>query len=91
MHRTAFLAAIALCVLAPASQAVAQSADDKAMAQTIGSQLKESGQLHDYRVGVKYHEGDGGTDGHGRQRTAAGHGAGSDAAHGRRRPASSII
>jgi hypothetical protein len=57
MHRTAFLAAIALCVLAPASQAVAQSADDKAMAQTIGSQLKESDQLHDYRVGVKYHEG----------------------------------
>lgn len=57
MHRTAFLAAVALCVLAPASQAVAQSADDKAMAQTIGSQLKESGQLHDYRVGVKYHEG----------------------------------
>jgi hypothetical protein len=27
------------------------------MAQTIGNQLKESGQLHDYRVGVKYHEG----------------------------------
>jgi hypothetical protein len=57
MRRTAFLAAITLCVLVPASQAGAQSADDKAMAQMIGSQLKDSGQLHDYRVGVKFHEG----------------------------------
>src|SRR5215471_13261622 len=57
MRRTAFLAAIALCVLACATRTRAQSADDKAMAQTIGNQLKESGQLHDYRVGVKYHEG----------------------------------
>jgi BON domain len=57
MRRTAFVAAIALCVLAPATFAAAQSADDKAMAQAIGSELKESGQLHDYRVGVKYHDG----------------------------------
>jgi hypothetical protein len=57
MHRTAFLAAITLCVVVPASHAAAQSADDKAMAQMIGSQLKDSGQLHDYRVGVKFHDG----------------------------------
>jgi hypothetical protein len=43
--------------LVPALPAAAQSADDKAMAQMIGSQLRDSGQLHDYRVGVKYHEG----------------------------------
>ncbi|MGE3240202.1 MAG: BON domain-containing protein [Pirellulales bacterium] len=56
--RTSFLAAsLALAALLPASHVAAQSAQDKAIAQQIGSQLKQSGQLHDYRIGVKYKDG----------------------------------
>jgi len=56
--RTSFLAAsLALAALLPASQVAAQSAQDKAIAQSIGSQLKQSGQLQDYRIGVKYKDG----------------------------------
>lgn len=56
--RTSFLAAsLALSALLPASHVAAQSAQDKAIAQQIGSQLKQSGQLHDYRIGVKYKDG----------------------------------
>jgi hypothetical protein len=56
--RTSFLAAsLALAALLPASHVAAQSAQDKAIAQQIGGQLKQSGQLHDYRIGVKYKDG----------------------------------
>ena len=56
--RTSFLAAsLALAALLPASHVAAQSAQDKAIAQQIGGQLKTSGQLHDYRIGVKYKDG----------------------------------
>ena len=51
------MACLALAVLIPSTQVAAQSAQDKAIAQEIGSQLKTSGQLHDYRIGVKYKDG----------------------------------
>jgi hypothetical protein len=52
-----FLALLALTAMLSASGASAQSAADKAMAQRIGSSLKDSGELRDYRVGVKFQEG----------------------------------
>jgi hypothetical protein len=57
MRRIDFLALLALAALLPAAGTSAQSAADKAMAQRIGSILKESGQLRDYRVGVKFQDG----------------------------------
>src|SRR3972149_5898960 len=57
MRRTVFSALLAAAVLLPAAGVVAESADDNAMAQQIGIRLKESGQLHDYRLGVKYSDG----------------------------------
>lgn len=57
MRRIVFFAMLALAGLLPAAGATAQSAADKAMAQRIGSVLKESGQLRDYRVGVKFQDG----------------------------------
>ncbi len=57
MRTSFFVACLALSVLVPSTPAAAQSAQDKAIAQEIGSQLKTSGQLHDYRIGVKYKDG----------------------------------
>jgi hypothetical protein len=47
----------ALAVLLPTAAVMAQSDDANAMAQRIGSRLKESGQLHDYRIGIEYADG----------------------------------
>jgi hypothetical protein len=57
MRTSLFVACLALSVLVPSTEAAAQTAQDKAIAQEIGSQLKTSGQLHDYRIGVKYKDG----------------------------------
>jgi hypothetical protein len=57
MRTSLFVAMLALSVLVPATHVAAQSAQDKAIAQEIGSQLKTSGQLRDYRIGVKYKDG----------------------------------
>ena len=57
MRKTVFSALVAIAVLSPAAVVTAQSADAGAMAQRIGGRLKESGQLRDYRVGVKYIDG----------------------------------
>ncbi len=57
MRTSLFIATLALSVLVPTTHVVAQSAQDKAVAQEIGSQLKTSGQLRDYRIGVKYKDG----------------------------------
>ena len=57
MRTTYFVACLALAVLIPSTRVAAQSAQDKAIAQEIGGQLKTSGQLHDYRIGVKYKDG----------------------------------
>src|SRR5262245_39792297 len=57
MRRIVFLALLALAAQLPAASTSAQSAADKAMAQRIGNVLKESGQLRDYRVGVKFQDG----------------------------------
>ncbi len=57
MRTTLLGASLVLAVLAPTTHVAAQSAQDKAIAQEIGQQLKSSGQLHDYRIGVKYKDG----------------------------------
>jgi hypothetical protein len=57
MRTSLFVACLALLVIMPSTKAAAQSAQDKAIAQEIGSQLKTSGQLQDYRIGVKYKDG----------------------------------
>jgi BON domain len=43
--------------LAPAGRAAAEGASDRAVAQKIAQDLKASGQLQDYRVGVKFQDG----------------------------------
>ena len=50
-----FLALLAAAL--PAISALAESPAEEQMAQRIGSQLKQSGQLHNYEIGVKYHDG----------------------------------
>jgi BON domain len=57
MRRMAFLAVLALSLCGRATHVAAQSAGDKEMAQRIGNYLKDSGQLRDYRIGVKYEDG----------------------------------
>src|SRR3989304_7886067 len=57
MRTTLLAASLALAVLVPTTHVAAQSAQDKAIAQEIGGQLKSSGQLRDYRIGVKYKDG----------------------------------
>jgi len=57
MRRIVLLAAVTAAVLLPAGSVLADSAADKAMAQQIGVELKESGQLRDYRIGVKFIDG----------------------------------
>src|SRR5690349_992829 len=53
--RKVFLALLAAAL--PAISAMADSPADEQMARRIGSQLKQSGQLHNYEIGVKYHDG----------------------------------
>ncbi len=57
MPRTILCLAIATLALAPATRAAAEAPDDRAAAQQIAQDLKDSGQLRDYRVGVKYQNG----------------------------------
>jgi len=56
MRRVVLLAVLAGMLL-PAATASAETNAEKRVAQKIGNHLKQSGQLHDYRVGVKYHDG----------------------------------
>lgn len=57
MRKMIFLAlAIALATL-PCAGSRAESSADKAIAQQIGARLKESGELSNYRIGVKYQDG----------------------------------
>jgi hypothetical protein len=53
--RKVFLALLAAAL--PAISALADSPAEEQMAHRIGSQLKQSGQLHNYEIGVKYHDG----------------------------------
>jgi hypothetical protein len=55
MRKVVFLALLA--AMLPAIVASAETVAEKQMAQKIGSLLKQSGQLHNYRIGVKYHDG----------------------------------
>ncbi len=52
-----WIAAVVLTALACPLPASAASTDDHAMAQSIAGELKQSGQLTKYNVGVKYHDG----------------------------------
>lgn len=56
MRRVVFLAVLAATLL-PAATGSAETVAEKRVAQQIGSHLKQSGQLQNYRVGVKYHDG----------------------------------
>jgi hypothetical protein len=56
MRRVVFVAVLAATLL-PAATVSAESKAEKQVAQQIGSHLKQSGQLQNYRVGVKYHDG----------------------------------
>jgi hypothetical protein len=56
MRRVVYLAVLAATLL-PAATGSAESVAEKRVAQQIGSHLKQSGQLQNYRVGVKYHDG----------------------------------
>ena len=57
MPRTILFLAIAALALAPAGRAAAGGENDRVAAQRIAQELKDSGQLHDYRVGVKFQDG----------------------------------
>ncbi len=57
MSRACLSLAIAALLVAPASRAGAEAASDRAAAQQIAQDLKDSGLLKDYRVGVKYQDG----------------------------------
>ena len=56
MRRLVFLIVLG-ATLAPAAIASAETAAEKRVAQQIGIHLKQSGELRNYRVGVKYHDG----------------------------------
>jgi hypothetical protein len=56
MRKVMYLAVLAATLL-PALAASAETPAEKAAAQQIGSHLKMSGQLQNYKVGVKYHDG----------------------------------
>jgi hypothetical protein len=49
--------AIAMLACGPVSRVSAETAGDRAIAQQIAQNMKESGHLKDYRVGVKYQNG----------------------------------
>jgi hypothetical protein len=56
MRSVLFLATMAALML-PAPLATAETAAESSMAKEIGRQLKVSGQLRNYRIGVKYQDG----------------------------------
>ncbi len=56
MRKVVYRAVLAVTLL-PALTASAETPAEKRVAQQIGSHLKQSGQLQNYRVGVKYHDG----------------------------------
>ncbi|HEX4413180.1 MAG TPA: BON domain-containing protein [Lacipirellulaceae bacterium] len=56
MRKVVYLAVVAATLL-PTLAASAETPAEKRVAQQIGSHLKQSGQLQNYRVGVKYHDG----------------------------------
>ena len=56
MRRVVYLAVLAATLL-PAATGSAETVAEKRVAQQIGSHLKQSGQLQNYRVGVKFHDG----------------------------------
>src|SRR5215467_3669848 len=53
--RKVFLALLAAAL--PAISALADVPAEEQMAHRIGVQLKQSGQLHNYEIGVRYHDG----------------------------------
>src|SRR5215212_2073393 len=53
--RKVFLALLAAAL--PAITALADTPAEEQMAHRIGSQIKQSGQLHNYEIGVKFHDG----------------------------------
>ncbi|HVT26493.1 MAG TPA: BON domain-containing protein [Lacipirellulaceae bacterium] len=55
MRRVLFLAMLAAAM--QAATAFAGISADQQMANRIGAQLKQSGQLHNYRINIKYHNG----------------------------------
>lgn len=57
MPSKALFVAIATLALLPAGRAAADAEDDRLTAQQVAQDLKDSGQLRDYRVGVKYQDG----------------------------------
>lgn len=57
MLRALLSLAVVTLALSPASRAAADSAADRAAAQQIAQDMKDSGQLQGYRVGVKYQDG----------------------------------
>ncbi len=57
MRKTITCLAIAALALAPATHAAADADGDRAAAAAIAQNMKESGQLKDYRVGVKFQDG----------------------------------
>ncbi len=56
MRKLVYLIMLA-AALVPVASASAETPAEKQMALRIGTYLKQSGQLHNYRVGVKYHNG----------------------------------
>jgi len=57
MRRVVYLALVAATALLPAAGVRAESDADIAMANQIGQRLRDSGQLRDYKIGVKYLDG----------------------------------
>ena len=56
MRNVVFLALLAASLL-PAAIASAETPAEKQMAQSIGQHLKESGQLRNYRIGIRFKDG----------------------------------
>jgi hypothetical protein len=56
MRKFVFIALLTALVM-PASAAQAQTPEESAMAQHIGQELKASGQLQNYRIGIEYRDG----------------------------------
>ncbi|HEX5472342.1 MAG TPA: BON domain-containing protein [Lacipirellulaceae bacterium] len=56
MHRLLFFALLTATAV-PAASAFADKSAEQQMANRIGTQLKQSGQLHHYRINVRYHNG----------------------------------